>query len=652
MYSDQPLSDNNIFVHPGETKPPRSWRNWLVGRPLSTADAPHQTIGKAIGLAVFASDALSSTAYATQEILVVLAAAGAAAFGLSIPISMAIVALLVIVTISYEQTIHAYPGGGGAYIVARDNLGELPAQTAGAALLTDYILTVAVSISSGVAQLTSALPDLFPYRVLIAVAMVMFIMLINLRGVKESGVTFAIPTYFFVVMLAGTVLIGFARYFTGSLGMLTDAPPIEMLHQLQTVTLFLILHAFSSGTTALTGVEAISNGITAFREPRSRNAGVTLIWMSVILGTLFLSITFLAHQIGAVPSIEETVISQLTRTIYGGRGIMYLLTISATTVILMMAANTAFADFPRLSALHAGDGFLPRQLTFRGSRLVYSRGIVALAVIASGLIILFQASVSGLIPLYAIGVFLSFTLSQTGMAKRWWKSGQLKPGEKIQEPGSVLHHDRRWKFKMAVNAFGAVCTFVVMLMFATTKFRDGAWIVLILTPVLVTIFFAIHHHYKNLAHSLSLDDFSNRKTVRHHKVILPISSVHRGTLQALDYAHSLSYDVTAVHIAIDPVQAEKVRQKWELWGNGTRLVILESPYRTMIEPLISFIDKIDAARQPGETITVVVPEFINQKWWEKLLHMQTASWLRSVLLNRPGIVILEVPYQISTNGKG
>jgi amino acid transporter len=652
MYVYQPLSDNNVFVHPAEARPPRSWRNWLIGRPLNTADAPHQTIGKAIGLAVFASDALSSTAYATQEILVVLAAAGMAAFGLSIPISIAIVALLIIVTISYEQTIHAYPGGGGAYIVARDNLGELPAQTAGAALLTDYILTVAVSISSGVAQLTSAVPELFPYRVLIAVGMVMFIMLINLRGVKESGVTFAIPTYFFVLMMAGTVLIGFVRYFTGSLGMLTDAPPIEMIHSLQTVSLFLILHAFSSGTTALTGVEAISNGITAFREPRSRNAGVTLIWMSAILGTLFLSITFLSHQIGAVPSIEETVISQLTRTIYGGRGILYLLTISATTVILMMAANTAFADFPRLSALHAGDGFLPRQLTFRGSRLVYSRGIVALAVIASGLIILFRASVSGLIPLYAIGVFLSFTLSQTGMAKRWWKSGQLKPGEKIQEPGSVLQHDRRWKFKMAVNAFGAVCTFVVMLMFATTKFRDGAWIVLILTPVLVTIFFGIHHHYKNLARSLSLDDFSNRKTVRHHKVILPISSVHRGTLQALDYAHSLSYDVTAVHIAIDPIQAEKVRQKWELWGNGTRLVILESPYRTMIEPLISFIDKIDAARQPGETITVVVPEFINQKWWEKLLHMQTASWLRSVLLNRPGIVILEVPYQISTNGKG
>jgi amino acid transporter len=651
MYVDPSINETNVFVHQADSAPPRKWHNWLIGRPLQTADAPHQTIGKAIGLAVFASDALSSTAYATQEILVVLAAAGAAALGLSIPISMAIVALLIIVTISYEQTIHAYPGGGGAYIVARDNLGELPAQTAGAALLTDYILTVAVSISSGVAQLTSAVPDLFPYRVYIAVGMVMFVMLVNLRGVKESGVTFAIPTYFFLLMMVVTVMTGFFRYFTGTLGTLTDPPAIEMIHSLQVVSLFLILHAFSSGTTALTGVEAISNGITAFREPRSRNAGVTLIWMSAILGTLFLSITFLSHAIGAVPSIEETVISQVTRTIYSGRGLMYLLTISATTVILMMAANTAFADFPRLSALHAGDGFLPRQLTFRGSRLVYSRGIIALAVIASGLIVVFQASVSGLIPLYAIGVFLSFSLSQTGMAKRWWKSGQLKPGEEIQEPGSVLHHDRRWKLKMVVNAFGAVCTFVVMLVFAITKFRDGAWIVLILTPVLVTIFFSIHHHYKNLARSLSLDDYSNLRMVRHHRVILPISSVHRGTLQALDYAHSFSSDVTAVHVAIDPLQAEKVRQKWDLWGNGTRLVILESPYRTMVEPLIRFIDKLDAARQPGDTITVVVPEFINQKWWEKLLHMQTASWLRSVLINRPGIVILEVPYQVPSNGR-
>ncbi|NTW11905.1 MAG: APC family permease, partial [Anaerolineales bacterium] len=427
-----------IMRRESDYKPPRSLSHWLIGRPLSTADAPHQTIGKRVGLAVFASDALSSTAYATQEILGVLTVAGTAAFGYVFPISIAIVILLMIVTISYEQTIHAYPGGGGAYIVSRDNLGESYAQVAGSALLMDYILTVAVSISSGVAQIVSAYPSLDPYRIPIAVTAVFLVMLINLRGVKESGTAFAIPTYFFVVMMFITVGIGLFRYFTGSLGTVIDPPEVHLTETLVPVTAFLILHAFANGTTALTGVEAISNGITAFKEPRSRNAGITLIWMSVILGTLFISISFLTGRIGGVFSEEETIISQLARTIYDSRGTMYLATLAATTVILLMAANTAFADFPRLSALAAADGFLPRQLTFRGSRLVYSNGIVTLSVIASILIILFKASVTLLIPLYAIGVFLSFTLSQTGMALRWRKIGQLKEGEEIVETGSVL----------------------------------------------------------------------------------------------------------------------------------------------------------------------------------------------------------------------
>ena len=376
-------NQTEIMRRQSEYQPPRSLSHWLIGRPLSTADAPHQTIGKAIGLAVFASDALSSTAYATQEILVILAVAGTAAFGYVFPISIAIVLLMGIVSVSYEQTIHAYPGGGGAYIVSRDNLGETPAQIAGAALLTDYILTVAVSISAGVAQIISAYPDLFPYRVWIAVAAVFFIMLINLRGVKESGLAFSVPTYFFVVMMFLTVGTGLVRHFTGTLGVVLDPPHLEMAGIVSALTPFIILHAFSSGTAALTGIEAISNGITAFKEPRSRNAGITLIWMAVILATLFLSISFLSSHIGAVPSETETVISQLGRTVFGGRGIFYLMIISATTVILIMAANTAFADFPRLSALVAKDGFLPRQLNFRGSRLVYSNGILTLAVIAS-----------------------------------------------------------------------------------------------------------------------------------------------------------------------------------------------------------------------------------------------------------------------------
>jgi len=625
--------------------PARSWRTWLIGRPLQTADAPHQTIGKAIGLAVFASDALSSTAYATQEILVILAAAGTIAFGYAFPIALAIVALLAIVTISYEQTIHAYPGGGGAYIVSRDNLGESPAQVAAAALLTDYVLTVAVSVSSGVAQLTSAFPEILPYRVSVAVALVLAIMLINLRGVRESGRAFAVPTYFFLGMMFLTVGVGLIRAALGDLSPVSGVPLVLVHPSVAAVTPFLLLHAFSSGTTALTGVEAISNGIPAFKEPRSRNAGLTLIWMSAILGTLFLTITYLAVHIGAVPSEEETVISQMARTVFDGRGLLYLGTISATTVILIMAANTSFADFPRLSALVAADGFLPRQLTYRGSRLVYSRGIGSLAAIACLLIVAFQASVTALIPLYAIGVFLSFTLSQAGMARRWWKIGHLAPGIEVHERGSTLRHQAGWQLKMAVNGLGAACTAIVTLVFAVTKFTEGAWIVLLLTPVVVAIFFTIHRHYQVLAKNLSLEDYGAPPHVHRHRVILAISGVHRGTLSALRYARSLSDDVTAVHVSIDPAEAEKLQMKWEHWGDGTRLVLLESPYRLMIEPLLDYIEEISAQRQPNETITIVVPQFVPKRWWANLLHTQTALWLRMALLFKPGIVITDVPYQ-------
>jgi amino acid transporter len=629
-----------------EYKPPTSWRTWLIGRPLQTADAPHQTIGKTIGLAVFASDALSSTAYATQEILVILAVAGTAAFGYVFPISIAIVILMAIVTISYEQTIHAYPGGGGAYIVSRDNLGEMPAQIAGAALLTDYILTVAVSVSSGVAQVVSAYPQYFEYRAHISVAFVLIIMLVNLRGVKESGITFSIPTYFFVAMMYLTVGIGIFRTLTGSLGTVIDPPELEAIHALQGVTAFLILHAFSSGTAALTGIEAISNGITAFKEPRTRNAGITLIWMALILGSLFLGISYLTREIHAVPSEIETVISQLARTVYDGQGAFYLAVITATAVILVMAANTAFADFPRLSALLAADGFLPRQLTYRGSRLVFSRGITLLALIASLLIIVFNASVTRLIPLYAIGVFTSFTLSQAGMARRWWKIGHLSPGEEIKERGSTLRYESGWQVKMGINGFGSLCTLVVMFVFAITKFLDGAWIVLILTPCLVIIFSAIHRHYTNLAKRLSLDNFGAPPRVARHRVILPISGVHRGSLSALQYARTLSNDITAVHVVTDPEEAYKIQQKWERWGDGIRLVLLDSPYRLLAEPLLEYIEEIASQRQPNEIITIVVPQFVPNRWVNNLLHTQTALWLRLALLFKRGIVVTDVPYQV------
>ena len=653
MIDHENNSKTSIIERTTDYTPPKTWRSWFIGRPLSTADASHQTIGKAVGLAVFASDALSSTAYATQEILVILAAAGTMAFGIVVPISIAIVILLAIVTISYEQTIHAYPDGGGAYIVARDNLGEFPALIAGASLLTDYILTVSVSIASGVAQIVSAFPALYDYRVVLSVGFIMFVMLMNLRGVKESGTAFAIPTYFFVVLMFTAVGTGLFRLFvTNSLGTVID-PPELLAHGVSAITPFLILHAFASGTTALTGVEAISNGITAFKEPRSKNAGITLVWMSLILGSLFLGISYLTKMIGAVPSESETVISQLARTIFAGRGTLYLMLIGATTVILIMAANTAFADFPRLGALVAKDGFLPRQLTYRGSRLVYSRGIIALALIASVILIIFQASVTRLIPLYAIGVFLSFTLSQGGMALRWFKIGKLKPDEEKVERGSTLRFVKDWPVKMIVNGFGAVCTAVVMMVFAITKFRDGAWVVLILIPILVAAFWLIHRHYNNLAKKLSLDNFGVIPPhAMRHRVIMPVSGVHQGTLAALRYARMLSDDVTAVHVVIEPADAEKVRAKWETWGEGVRMVLLDSPYRLFIEPILGYISEIASKRQPGETITIVVPEFVSENRMTGALHTNTANILREQLKNQHGIVITNVPYHVHEEGEG
>ena len=641
------------FIHrKTEIKPSRNISHYLIGRPLQTADAPHQTIGKAVGLAVFASDALSSTAYATQEILVILAAAGTIAFGYVFPISIVIVGLLAIVVISYEQIIHAYPDGGGAYVVAYDNMGYFPALVAAAALLTDYILTVSVSVSSGVAQIVSAYPELFDYRVPIGVAFVIFIMVINLRGVKEAGAAFAIPSYFFIVIMFLMIGTGLFRLFTGTLGSVVDPPEIEHFGEaLSGVTAFLLLHAFSSGTTALTGVEAISNGTTAFKEPRGRNAGITLIWMAFILGLLFMGISFLTREVHAVPSEAETVISQLARTIFNGQGLLYLFVIIGTTVILILAANTAFAGFPRLSAMLARDGFMPRQLTYRGSRLVYSYGIVFLAGMASLLIILFRASVTRLIPLYAIGVFLSFTIAQAGMARRWWRAGQLEPDENApethHETRHILRYEKGWFLKMLSNGFGAVCTAIVMLVFAITKFQDGAWIVLILTPLLISIFLWIRRHYVGVATRLSLEKYGEPPPYNaRHRVIVPISNVHQGTLAALRYARMLSDDITAVHISLEPEDTEKVRRRWEIWGRGTRLVIMDSPYRLFLEPLLSYIEEILSSRQPNETITIVVPHFVPGKKIQNFLHMQTAEMLRKELLSTPGVVITEVPYQI------
>jgi len=465
--------------------------------------------------------------------------------------------------------------------------------------------------------------------------------------VRESGTAIAIPSYFFIIMLYALVGTGFVRYFFGSLGAVVDPPDLETLGPLAAITPFLILHAFSSGTAALTGIEAISNGITAFKEPRSKNAGITLIYMAAILSTLFIGISFLTGKVHAVPSEQETVISQLARTVFNGEGILYLAIIFATTVILILAANTAFAGFPRLGALMAKDGFLPRQLTYRGSRLVYSYGIVSLALIASVLVVIFQASVTRLIPLYAIGVFLSFTLAQFGMSRRWWKTGQLNPGEEKVESGSTLRYEKKWQTKMFANGFGALCTGIVMVIFAITKFHDGAWVVLILIPLLVVVFQMINRHYRRLASRLSLEKFGGPPPqATRHRVILPLSGVHQGSLEALRYARLLSDDVTAVHISMDPLETEKVQKKWELWGEGTRLVIVDSPYRLFLEPLLAYLGEIIDQRQPNETITIVVPEFVPSERWHNFLHMQTAKLLRSELLSKPGVVVTNVPYQV------
>jgi len=646
---DQEKDKETSFIHRTAKKPGISLSHYLLGRPLPTADASHETIGKAVGLAVFASDALSSTAYATQEILVILAAAGTIAFGYIVPIAFVIVGLLAIVVLSYEQIVHTYPQGGGAYIVASDNLGQFPALIAGAALLIEYFLTVSVSVSSGVAQIVSAYPSLFDFRVSISIGCVILITLVNLRGVRESGAAFAVPSFFFIAIMFVTLGTGLFRMLTGTLEPVLDPPEIEHHGKaLSGVTAFLLLHAFSSGTAALTGVEAISNGITAFKEPRSRNAGITLIWMSLILGTLFLGISFLAREIGAVPSESETVISQLARTIFGGQNIMYLMVIAGTTVILILAANTSFAGFPRLSAMLARDGFMPRQLTYRGSRLVYSYGIIALAVIACVQIFIFQASVTRLIPLYAIGVFLSFTLAQGGMAWRWWQSGKQDPKKQPSENEKRIKYDKRWMIKMIFNGFGAFCTFIVMWVFAITKFVDGAWIVLILIPLLIGGFQWIKRHYSGVAVHLSLENYGEPPPYNlRHRIIVPVSNVHQGTLAALRYARLLSDDVTAVHISMEPDDTVKVREKWEAWGRGTRLVIVDSPYRLFLEPLLDYIKDILSHRQANETITIIVPHFVPENRLHNSLHMQAAEMLRRELLSTPGVVITEVPYKVS-----
>ena len=620
----------------------------LIGRPLETRTLAHQVVSNKVGLAVFASDALSSTAYATEEILVILALTGTVAYlGLSVPIAIAIAALLIIVTISYRQTIYAYPNGGGAYIVARDNLGEVAAQVAGAALLTDYILTVAVSISSGVAQIVSAFPDLAPWRVPMAVGIIAFMTIVNLRGVKESGAVFSVPTYFFLGMMFLTLGVGFYRWATGTLGTVTGVEfAVEAAAPL---TLFLILRAFSSGSAALTGIEAISNGITAFRDPRSRNAAKTLVVMSSLLVVMFLGITFLSRHIEAIPSHHETIISQMARTVFGDGSLLYLLVIAGTALILLMAANTSYADFPRLAALHAGDGFLPRQLTYRGGRLVFSWGIVTLAVAASALVIVMRASTTALIPLYAIGVFLSFTISQTGMVVRLFKIGRLKPGEKVRGLETEMEYDPSWRLHAIVSGFGAVCTFVVMMIFAITKFMSGAWFILLLIPALVFVFFRIHHHYKDVAQALSLEG-TRVKSIETDRVItlLLVDGVHKGTMQMVKFAKSMGNPWHAVHVGVNQEKTRITQEKWARYIGEGELVVIDSPYRHLVAPIREYVVGL-LKDNPNTIIHIVMGHLAMDSVFTQVLHQNSSIILNLGLGGLERVVVTIVPLQVRQN---
>ncbi len=597
----------------------------LVGKPLPTAAAPHQRLGKPTGLAVFASDNLSSSAYATEEILLVLTAAGSAVVWLSLPIALTIGLLQVILTISYRQTIHAYPSGGGAYIVARSNLGDYPGLIAAAALLIDYVLTVAVSVAAGVAAVTSALPGLLSWRVELCLLAVAIITVANLRGVKESGRLFAGPTYGFVTM--GLLLIGagFLRYmFLGAPEARAAAPPAAA--GIEPLTVFMILRAFASGCAAVTGVEAISNGVQAFRPPESHNAATTLSWMSGILMTLFLGITSLAYLYGVWPRPDETVVSQVGRLVFG-EGLLYYLLQTTTMLILILAANTSYADFPRLSSILARDRFLPRQFANMGDRLVFSNGILVLAGLSALILALFGGDTHALIPLYAVGVFLSFTLSQAGMVVHWWK---------LRGEG--------WTHRAFVNGMGAVMTAVALGVIVVTKFSHGAWIVVILIPTGVLAFRKVHRHYEETTGAMQLRQFEVPERVTQRVVVL-VGGIDRGTLNALIYARSFGAEVEAVHVSVDGKAAEALKARWALWAGELPLTVLESPYRSLIQPLREYLD--DLQKKAGaDYVTLVIPELVPSRWWHHLLHNQSAFLIKAAFLFRKGTIVLNVPYHL------
>ena len=678
-----------------------SIKRLLVGRAKRTEQAIHERLSKKTGLAVFASDALSSTAYATEEILLVLAVAAAAgqtyAYHYVVPISIVIALVLTIVATSYRQTIHAYPSGGGAYIVAKDNLGVTAGLVAAAALLVDYVLTVSVSISAGVAAITSAAQGtrfawLNDHKVFLCLFLIAFIAVANLRGVRESGALFAGPTYAFVISFLFMIGYGIIHYFIDPSTVPVTGENLKLAegYHVQPLSWFLLLGAFSNGCVALTGTEAISNGIPAFKAPEARNAATTLTVMAALLGTMFIGTSVMAYLYGVQPHENETVISQFARTIFtNGMGWFYYLIQGTTALILVLAANTSFADFPRLSSLLARDRFLPRQFANRGDRLVFSNGIIILAIFSSVLVVAFAGDTSRLIPLYAVGVFLSFTLSQSGMVRHWSKEGRAerirreRPGQTnngltsskanyshhISEEGAKLDDihlsitpervaglnpediaDLRkqrshWRKSIAINGVGAIATLIVLVVLIITKFIHGAWIVVFLIPLLVLMFRKVHRHYDEVARQLTMEGLEPVRPIR-HEVIVPISGIHRGVMRALEYARSIAPDhVTAVYVDLDEEATRALREKWTKFAGDIELVVLASPYRALTRPLLRYIDRIERDHK-DDLVTIVVPEFVPAKWWQHLLHNQSSLTLKAALLFKEGVIVTNVPYHL------
>lgn len=625
-------------------------KRFFFGAPFPSSREMHERLDKVRGLAVFASDPISSNAYATEAIMSVLIVLGSGALYMTLPIAIGVAVLVLLVVFSYIQTILHYPEGGGAYIVAKDNLGKYPSLAAGAALLTDYILTVSVSVSAGVRAVTSAFPELLEYRVVFAIGAILFITWINLRGARESGTIFAVPTYAFVGGVWVVIAIGMVRY----LGLFGSAPILPLHEQVAATTsvegfayIWLILRAFAGGCTALTGIEAISDGVQAFKSPESKNAALTMLVMGVMAMSLFLGITFLATHLELVPHEGESILSQLTRQI-AGDGVLYYWVQAFTALILFLAANTGYQDFPRLSSFLSRDGFLPRWLQSRGDRLVFNFGIYALALFSSLIVLVFQADEVAMLPLYALGVMLSFSLSQAGMFRLMGRIRHLKPGQKLRTLVTEIHYESNAIWKQALNALGATVTSVVFLILAATKFLEGAWIVLLLIPLTMLLFHSVDKHYQNLAHHLSTRRLSVSQLPKvADVVVVPVAGIHRGNLLAIQYAKRLSRDVRVVSIITNPETKKHIQKRWRRFSaitRGVKLVLIEHDYRDIFEPLEEYITKVNNQEFPNKLTTVVIPEFVTESWLARLLHSGTADRLKARLVAQKDIVIIDVPY--------